>query len=174
MPSCTFVRWQFTSEMLLQPKLRYEIISYFLLPFPPQLLHQYLYIILLLSLLLFSSSTSSIFLDFFLISFSLFHFFHEKNVYALSLFKSWRKNICNTLYFFPIQERVQMVYNWQYIHCLNFWGELLSKTHPSTILQPLIYPLIQVWRSFWVHSCHILRMVQIYCNEIMQFVYFLR
>ncbi|XP_047472777.1 nucleolar complex protein 2 homolog [Penaeus chinensis] len=42
------------------------------------------------------------------------------------------------------KERVQMVYNWQYIHCLTFWGEMLSKTHPSKILQPLIYPLIQI------------------------------
>lgn len=42
------------------------------------------------------------------------------------------------------KERIQLVYNWQYIHCLHMWADLLAKTHPSTALQPIIYPLTQV------------------------------
>ncbi|MPC17800.1 Nucleolar complex protein 2 [Portunus trituberculatus] len=42
------------------------------------------------------------------------------------------------------KERIQLVYNWQYIHCIHLWAELLSKTHPSPALQPVIYPLTQI------------------------------
>ncbi|KAG7153729.1 nucleolar complex protein 2 homolog [Homarus americanus] len=42
------------------------------------------------------------------------------------------------------KERVQLVYNWQYIHCLHLWADLLAKTHPSPALEPIIYPLTQI------------------------------
>lgn len=38
---------------------------------------------------------------------------------------------------------VQVVYNWQFVHCLDLWSELLcGVSHPS--LRPLIYPLVQI------------------------------
>ena len=53
-----------------------------------------------------------------------------------------------------LQEGFQAVYNWQYIHSLDFWSLVLSsaceknddngsKSEPSA-LQPLIYPLVQI------------------------------
>ncbi|XP_076056618.1 nucleolar complex protein 2 [Oratosquilla oratoria] len=42
------------------------------------------------------------------------------------------------------KEKIQLVYNWQFIHCLHLWAELLGKTHPSEALQALIYPLTQI------------------------------
>ncbi|XP_068225049.1 nucleolar complex protein 2 homolog [Palaemon carinicauda] len=44
----------------------------------------------------------------------------------------------------PKKDRVQLVYNWQFIHCLNLWCDLLGKTHPNAILQPMIFPVTQV------------------------------
>lgn len=44
----------------------------------------------------------------------------------------------------PKKERVQLVYNWQYVHCLSLWCDLLGKTHPNAVLQPMIFPVTQV------------------------------
>ena len=42
------------------------------------------------------------------------------------------------------KDSVQAVYNWQYIHSLELWGALLGHAAGSQILQPLVYPLVQV------------------------------
>jgi len=39
---------------------------------------------------------------------------------------------------------VQAVYNWQFIHSVHLWTQLLSDSHPNPALEPLIYPLIQL------------------------------
>ncbi|EOR04968.1 hypothetical protein J056_000329 [Wallemia ichthyophaga EXF-994] len=47
-----------------------------------------------------------------------------------------------------IKESFKQVYNWQYVHCVDFWSLVLSlandKTAPESELQALIYPLVQV------------------------------
>ncbi|WFC97871.1 Nucleolar Complex 2 protein [Malassezia yamatoensis] len=49
------------------------------------------------------------------------------------------------------KEQFQAVLNWPYIHCLDFWSMVLSKTcndqseeHEPSHMRPLIYPLVQV------------------------------
>ena len=49
----------------------------------------------------------------------------------------------NFVTLFLFQESCQAVYNWQFIHCLGLWVQLLSMTHPNEVLEPLIYPLTQ-------------------------------
>ena len=39
---------------------------------------------------------------------------------------------------------LKAVYNWPFIHSLLLWQNLLSSLHPSEVLKPLIYPLVQV------------------------------
>lgn len=43
-------------------------------------------------------------------------------------------------------ESYKTVYNWQYVHSLDFWGRVLALhcTEASSPLQPLIYPFVQV------------------------------
>ena len=36
------------------------------------------------------------------------------------------------------------VYNWQFVHCTDLWTQLLCESYPSDVLEPLIYPLVQV------------------------------
>uniref|UniRef100_T1J4B2 Nucleolar complex protein 2 homolog n=1 Tax=Strigamia maritima TaxID=126957 RepID=T1J4B2_STRMM len=42
------------------------------------------------------------------------------------------------------KDAIKTVYNWQFIHCLYLWSRMLSEMHQSTIMQPLIYPLVQI------------------------------
>lgn len=48
------------------------------------------------------------------------------------------------------QEPYKQVYNWQFVHCIDFWSMILSRNCAPTDggeeseLQPLIYPLVQV------------------------------
>lgn len=44
----------------------------------------------------------------------------------------------------PKKEGIQAVYNWQFIHSLELWGSLLCHTAGSEVLQPLVFPLVQV------------------------------
>ena len=43
-------------------------------------------------------------------------------------------------------EAYKTIYNWQYVHSLDFWSRVLSAhaTAPDASLRPLIYPLVQV------------------------------
>ncbi|KAI9317580.1 Noc2p family-domain-containing protein [Dichotomocladium elegans] len=43
-------------------------------------------------------------------------------------------------------ESYQTVYNWQYIHCIDFWSNVLADNckQEESPLRPLVYPLVQV------------------------------
>lgn len=44
------------------------------------------------------------------------------------------------------QESYQTIYNWQFVHCIDFWSNVLAANcaDSSSPLHPLIYPLTQV------------------------------
>ena len=42
------------------------------------------------------------------------------------------------------KDSLQAVYNWQYVHSMELWGALLGHAADSEVLEPLIYPLVQV------------------------------
>lgn len=39
---------------------------------------------------------------------------------------------------------LQTVYNWQFVHSIHLWIQVLGDSHPSDILEPLIYPVVQL------------------------------
>lgn len=53
----------------------------------------------------------------------------------------------------PTKDSYKSIYNWQYVHCLDFWSRVLS-THCNSLLEaqsgkesqlrPLIYPVVQI------------------------------
>lgn len=52
------------------------------------------------------------------------------------------------------QEAYKQVYNWQYVHCIDFWAIVIARAcnvqtraengGKESDLKPLIYPLVQV------------------------------
>ena len=42
------------------------------------------------------------------------------------------------------KEGFKAVYNWQYIHSLLLWSRTLACLNPSDVMQPLVFPLVQV------------------------------
>lgn len=53
----------------------------------------------------------------------------------------------------PTKDSYKEIYNWQYVHSLDFWSRVLAahcfpattaKNPPTSALQPLIYPLVQI------------------------------
>lgn len=53
----------------------------------------------------------------------------------------------------PTKDSYKEIYNWQYVHSLDFWSRVLAahcfpattaKNPPTSPLQPLIYPLVQI------------------------------
>ena len=55
---------------------------------------------------------------------------------------------------FVMQEAYKQVYNWQYVHSIDFWCLVLARAcdseteaqngHQTSELKPLIYPLVQI------------------------------
>ncbi|CAE6398882.1 unnamed protein product [Rhizoctonia solani] len=41
-----------------------------------------------------------------------------------------------------LKEAYKQVYNWQFVHCVDFWSLMLARDEEE--LQPLVYPLVQV------------------------------
>ena len=39
---------------------------------------------------------------------------------------------------------LQTVYNWQFVHSIHLWVQMLTDSFPSEVLEPLIYPLVQL------------------------------
>ncbi len=39
---------------------------------------------------------------------------------------------------------LQAVYNWQFLHAINLFVQILGDSHPNAVLEPLIYPLVQL------------------------------
>ena len=44
----------------------------------------------------------------------------------------------------PIKDNLRMVFCWPYVHSLVLWQRILCCLHPSDVMKPLIFPLVQV------------------------------
>ncbi|XP_052823588.1 nucleolar complex protein 2 homolog [Octopus bimaculoides] len=61
-----------------------------------------------------------------------FVYIHQQAIHLRNALTLKKKDLCQT------------VYNWQYIRCLELWSTLVSSSPQITVLENLIYPLIEV------------------------------
>jgi nucleolar complex protein 2 len=96
-------------------------------------------------------------------------------------------NIFNILiYSVMVQESYKAVYNWQFIHCIDFWANVFSTycstardDHESSPLHAMIYPLTQIaigtirlipTAQYFPLRFHVIRSLVSLCNSSNVFI----